>query len=65
MNVSERKHGDTFAPVVLDPTGKIRGRMIRIHRRTRIQKQKLAAEAMTLGLDEMERRIAAAEAARE
>ena len=56
----QKRDKDTFFPVVLDPTGTIRNRILKIHQQTRIQKQKLAAEIMTAGLDVIENRIAAA-----
>lgn len=49
---------EVFMPVVIDPDGKIRERLTRIHKETRVQKQKLAAEVMTAGLDVIERRFA-------
>ena len=54
----EKQKNETFLPMVLDPKGQIRDRMLRIHKQTRIQKQKLAAEIMTAGLDVIERRLA-------
>ena len=56
----KEKEKDIFFPVVLDLTGTIRNRILKIHQQTRIQKQKLAAEIMTAGLDVIENRIAAA-----
>ena len=50
-----------FHPVVNDPDRKIRNRVSRLHKRTRIQKQRLAAEIMTAGLDVVEKRMEVAE----
>ena len=58
----QKKDNLNFYPVVLDPSGEIRNRLAKLHNKTRIQKQKLAAEIMAAGLDVIENRIAKAEA---
>lgn len=58
----KKKDNLNFYPVVLDPSGAIRGRLAKLHEKTRIQKQKLAAEIMAAGLDVIEHRIAKVEA---
>lgn len=46
-----------FYPQVLDEGGRLRRRFDDLHRRTRVQKMRLAAEALDAGLTELEKRI--------